>query len=83
MPHPGEVSATSSAASTPRRSILETFGHESDDEIMDVDDEVEEEVDELEEEVTAVDADAEAERFLSLPTSLPPPTRTRRSSSSP
>ena len=62
MPHPGEVSA----ASTPRRSILETFGGESDDDIMDVDDEIEDDLDDLQEEggVMVVDPDAEAEQFF-------------------
>lgn len=59
MPHPGEVSG----ASTPRRSILETFD-QSEDEIMDVDDEVEEEGGE-EQEVMDVDEDEEAKRFFS------------------
>lgn len=62
MPHPGEVSA----ASTSRRSILETFGDESDDDIMDVDDEIEDALDDLQEEgeFTVVDPDAEAEQFF-------------------
>lgn len=58
MPHPGEV------APTPARSILQTHGGESDEDIMDVDDEVEEEANEIQGGQEAMAVDAEAEQFF-------------------